>query len=128
MNYFSSHSRLHSQLLVGAYSWLTFSAFLHFAIDVVSQYVRGKRLPGPATTLYYGLNCTYAVSQVLFAALALLAIHQGMTSMGHWPGITLGLIAACAWFGLSWMFLGYWQPRMAVLVFATLLVGAAVTA
>ncbi len=103
------------------------SAFLHFGIDVVSQSVRGKRPPGPATTLYYGLNSTYAVSQILFAALALLAIHQGMTSMGRWPGITIGLIAACAWFVLCWMFFEYSQPRMVVLLFAALLLGAALT-
>ena len=119
---------LHVTLLYGAYGWLMLSAFLHFGIDVVSQSIRGKRPPGPATTLYYGLNTTYAVSQVLFAALALLAIHQGMTSMGRWPGITLSLIAACAWFGLCWMFFEYSQPRMAVLLFAALLVGAALTA
>ena len=122
------HTRLHGLLLYGAYGWLFLSALLHFGIDVVSQYIRGKRPPGPATTLYFGLNSTYAVSQVLFAALALLVIHQGMTSMGRWPGITLGLVAACAWFVLSWLFLEYSQPRMAVLLFAGLLLGAALTA
>jgi hypothetical protein len=128
MHLLNSHIRLHSLVLYGAYGWLLLSALLHFGIDVVSQYVRGKRPPGPATTLYFGLNTTYAVSQVLFAALALLAIHQGMTVMDQWPGITLGLIAACAWFVLSWMFFEYSQPRMAALLFAALLVGAALTA
>ena len=122
-----SNGRLHSTLLYGAYGWLMLSAFLHFGIDVVSQQVRGKRPAGQATTLYYGINSTYAVSQILFSALALLVIHQGMTSMDRWPGITLGFIAACAWFGLCWMFFEYSQPRMAVLLFAALLVGAALT-
>jgi hypothetical protein len=125
---FNGHGRLHSLLLYGAYGWLLLSALLHFGFDVASQYVRGKRPPGPATTLYFGLNSTYAVSQVLFAALALLAIRQGMTMMGQWPGITLGLIASCAWFILCWLFLEYSQPRMVVLLFAVLLVGAALTA
>ena len=128
MHFINSNSRLHSQFLYGAYGWLMLSAFLHFGIDVVSQYLRGKRPRGPAATLYYGLNSTYAVSQVLFAALALLAIRQGITSMGRWPEITLGLLAACAWFGLCWKFYEYSQPRMAVLLFAALLVGAALTA
>ncbi len=64
---------------------------------MVSQYLRGKRVPSPATTLYYGLNSSYAVSQILFAALALFAIRQGLTAMGHWSGLALGLLAACAW-------------------------------
>jgi len=128
MQLFNSHGRLHSLLLYGAYGWLLLSAVLHFGIDVVSQYVRGKRPPGPATTLYFGLNSTYAVSQVLFAALALLAIHQGGTLMNRWRGITLGFVAACAWFVLSCLFFEYSQPRMATLLFAALLVGAALTA
>jgi hypothetical protein len=127
MQLFNGHSRLHNFLLYAGYGWLLLSAFLHFGIDVVSQYVRGKRPPGPATTLYFGLNSTYAISQALFAALALLALRQGMSLMGQWPGITLGLIAASAWFVLSLMFLEYSQPRMVVLLFAALLAGAAVT-
>lgn len=128
MQIIHDHGRVHSYLLHGAYGWLLLSGFLHFGIDVVSQYVRGKRPPGPATTLYYGLNSTYAVSQVLFAALALLAIRQGVNVMGQWPGLALGLTAACVWLVLSWMFLEYSQPRMVVLLFAALLVGTALTA
>jgi uncharacterized membrane protein YjjB (DUF3815 family) len=48
--------------------------------------------------------------------------------MDRWPGITLGFVAACAWFVLSWLFFEYSQPRMAALLFAALLVGAALTA
>jgi hypothetical protein len=128
MRLFNDHDRLHGWLLYAAYGWLLFSAFLHFGIDVVSQYVRGKRPPGPETTLYFGLNSTYAVSQALFAALALLALRQGATLMDRWPGIALSLVAASAWFFLSWMFLEYPQPRMVVILFAALLVGAALTA
>ena len=120
--------RLHGMLLYGAYSWLLLSGVLHFGIDVLSQYVRGKRAPGPVTTLYYGLNSTYALSQILFAALALLAIRQGVTAMGRGPGLALGLAAACAWFVLGWLFLEYPQPRITAAVFAGLLLGVALTA
>jgi hypothetical protein len=76
MYIFGDVKRLHSPLLYGAYVWLVISGLLHFGIDVVSQYRRGKRAPGPATTLYYGLNSSYVASQILFAALALFAIRQ----------------------------------------------------
>jgi predicted outer membrane lipoprotein len=127
MHLFNNVPRLHRTLLYGAYSWLLLSGLLHFGIDVVSQYIRGKRAPGPATTLYYGLNSSYAVGQILFAMLALFAIRQGVAAMGQWSGITLGLLAACSWFVLSIMFLEYTQPRKTVALFAVLLLGAALT-
>jgi hypothetical protein len=127
MHLFDNVHRLHRPLLYGAYSWLLLSGLLHFGIDVVSQYLRGKRAPSPATTLYYGLNSSYAVSQVLFAMLALFAIRHGVAAMGQWSGVGLGLLAACAWFVLSMIFLEYTQPRMTVVLFAALLVGAALT-
>jgi hypothetical protein len=127
MHLFNNTNRLHSPLLYGAYGWLLLSGLLHFGIDVVSQYLRGKRAPGPATTLYYGLNSSYAVSQILFAVLALFAIRHGVGAMGQWPGIALGLLAACAWFVLSLLFLEYTQPRMTVALFAALLVAVALT-
>lgn len=127
MHLLEDSNRLHRPLLYGAYSWLLLSGLLHFGIDVVSQYIRGKRTPSPATTLYYGLNSSYAVSQILFAVLALFAIRHGVAAMGHWSGIGLGLLAACAWFVLSLVFLEYTQPRMTVALYAALLVGAALT-
>jgi predicted outer membrane lipoprotein len=127
MHLFNNVTRLHRTLLYGAYSWLLLSGLLHFGIDVVSQHIRGKRAPGPATTLYYGLNSSYAVGQILFAMLALFAIRQGVAAMGQWSGITLGLLAACSWFVLSIMFLEYTQPRKTVALFAVLLLGAVIT-
>ncbi len=103
------------------------SGLLQFGIDVVSQAVRGKRVPGPETTLYYGLNTAYALSQVLFAVLALFAIQQGLLALGRWPGVLLGLIAAAAWLALCFRFLEYPQPRATVLVFVALLLGVAFT-
>jgi hypothetical protein len=118
-------NQLHVSLLYAAYGWLLLSGTLHFAIDVVGQYARGKRPPGAETTLYYGLNSAYALSQVLFAALALLAISQGLIMLGRWPGLSLGFLAALMWLAIGVLFLGYWQPRMTVALFAALLVAAA---
>jgi hypothetical protein len=128
MHLFGGMNRLHGWLLYAAYGWLLLSGLLHFGIDVVSQYVRGVRTPGPATTLYYGLNSSYAVSQILFAGLALFAIQHGVTAMGQWPGMALGLLAAGAWFVLALLFFEYTQPRMTVALFAALLFGVALTA
>lgn len=49
-------NQLHVSLLYAAYGWLLLSGALHFSVDVMGQYVRGKRSPGRETTLYYGLN------------------------------------------------------------------------
>ncbi len=120
-------TRLHLGLLYSAYSWLLLSGLLQFGIDVVSQAIRGKRIPGPETTLYYGLNTAYALSQILFAVLALFAIQQGLDALGRWPGVLLGLIAAAAWLAFCFRFLEYPQPRATVLVFVALLLGVAFT-
>lgn len=120
-------NHLHIPLLYAAYGWLLFSGTLQFAIDVVGQYARGKRPPGTATTLYYGLNSAYALSQILFAALALLALSQGLVILGRWPGLTLGFLAASSWLAICVLFLEYWQPRMTVALFAALLAAAALT-
>ncbi len=120
-------NRLHDTLLYAAYGWLLLSGFLQIGIDVVSQHLRGKRVPGPATTLYYGLNSAYGLSQILFALLALFAIRQGLAAMGQWSGVSLGFVAAAAWFTLSVLFLEYPQPRMTVALFVALLLATAFT-
>ena len=120
-------NHLHVPLLYAAYGWLLVSGTLQFGIDVIAQYVRGKRPPGTATTLYYGLNSAYALSQILFAALALLALSQGFVVLGRWPGLTLGFLAASSWMAICVFFLEYWQPRMTVALFVVLLAAAALT-
>ncbi|MGI4828675.1 MAG: hypothetical protein ACRYFU_10875 [Janthinobacterium lividum] len=120
MHLFHRTERLHGMLLYGAYDWLPLSGVLHFVVDVVSQYLRRKHAPSPATTLYYGMNSTYAMSKFLLAALALFAIRQGVAAIGHGYGLALGLLAACAWFVPCLLFVEYPQPRIAVAVFAAL--------
>jgi hypothetical protein len=79
---------MHKIFLYTAYGWLLLGGTLHFFIDVVSQYWRGKRVPGPEATLYYGLNSAYALGQILFAILALLVIRQYVIcpTTGHESG------------------------------------------
>jgi len=127
MHFFSNAKRLHRSPPHDAYRGLLLSGLLIFEIDVMSQFIRGKRASSSATTLYYGLHSPYAVSQILFAALALFAIRKGVTTMGQWSGLLLSLLAACAWFVLNLLFREYLQPRMSVALFAGLLVGVALT-
>ncbi|ADV81568.1 hypothetical protein [Terriglobus saanensis] len=116
------------KLLYAAYGWLLLGGLLHFGVDVISQYVRGKRAPSPETTLYYGLNTAYALGQVLVALLAILVLRSGSSAVSHWPGLTLGFTAAAAWLAICFLFLEYSQPRMVVALFAALLACAALAA
>ncbi len=94
MHTFNHSNRLRSTLLYAAYGWLLLSGSLQIGVDIASQYLRGKRAPGPATTSYYGLNSAYGISQILFALLALFAIRQGVVAMGQWSGNSLGLFCS----------------------------------
>ena len=116
---------MRTTILYAAYGWMLVMGVLHFGVDVMSQYVRGKRLPGPATTLYYGLNTSYALGQVAFAAMAFFALRHGLTAVGSWGGLLIGLGAAAGWLAVSFLFIEYPQPRFAAGVFVLLLVVAA---
>jgi hypothetical protein len=116
---------MHRKLLYAAYGWLLLSGILQFVIDVISQYLRRKRVPGPETTLYYGLNTAYALGQVVFALLALLVVRNGGAFMGQWSRLTLGLLAAVGWLVTGFVFLEYREPRITVAIFVALLVGVA---
>jgi hypothetical protein len=58
------------------------------------------------------------------AALALLAISQGLIILGRWPGLILGFLAALSWLATCVLFL---EHRMNVALFAALLAAAALT-
>lgn len=113
---------MRTKFLYAAYGWLWVSGILHFGLDVISQYVRGKRAPGREATLYYGLNTTYTFGQVLVAILALFAILQGVVATGQWPGLSIGFGAA-----LAWLTIEYLQPKGVSCVSAVLLAGASLT-
>jgi hypothetical protein len=116
---------MHKILLYAAYGWLLLGGILHFGIDVVSQYLRGKRVPGPEATLYYGLNTSYALGQVLLALVALLLTYDGVAFFGDWPGLALSFAAAAAWLAIGFFFLEYREPRIVMAIFAGLLAAAA---
>ncbi|WP_395371281.1 hypothetical protein [Komagataeibacter diospyri] len=115
---------MHRTLLLAAYIWLTFSGTLHFLVDVVSQYVRHKRVPGPETTLYYGLNTSFALGQVVFGLLCLWLTWQA-PALGDQREVTaISFAAAAGWIAITFTFMRYWEPKMNILVFLALLAGA----
>lgn len=115
-------------LTFAAFGWLAFGGIAHFGIDVVSQYLRAKRVPGPETTLYFGLNTAYALGQILFAALALLALRAAPELFTRWPALALSFAAALAWLAVTFLFMEYREPRVMVGIFAALIAAAAVRA
>lgn len=108
-------------LLYLPYLWLLLTGTLHFCIDVLSQYLQGKRASSVETTLYYGLNTAYALGQILLAVGALLSVSSGSTMMHQWPGLLLGFGAAAAWFAICVLFLQYQEPRIMLAIFVALL-------
>ena len=119
---------MHKTLMYVAYGWLTFGGAMHFVVDVVSQYLRGKRVPGPATTLYFGLNTAYALGQVLFGVLCLLVVRQAPDVLRQGPAVVLSLAAAVCWLGFGFVFLEYWEPKLVAALFGALVVAGAIAA
>lgn len=110
-----------------AFGWLTMAGTMHFVIDVVSQYLRGQRIPGPETTLYYGLNTAYSLGQVLFGILGLLIARQAIGILGQWPALLLCCLATAAWLAIGFFFIEYREPRFMVGLFGILVSAMALT-
>jgi hypothetical protein len=119
---------MHKSLMYAAYGWLAFSGTAHFVVDVVSQYLRGKRPPGLESTLYYGLNSAYALGQVLFGLLGLWIAWRSMALLEQGPAVVLSLAAAIGWFIISFLFMEYREPKFAIAAFGVLVIAAAATA
>lgn len=119
---------LHRLFVFAGFGFLTLGGTLHFVVDVLAQYVRDKRIPGPETTLYFGMNTAYALGQIVVGVLGLLAAHEAPRLFSRWPALALTLGAALSWLTLSFVFIEYREPRMAMGVFASLAIGIAVTA
>lgn len=113
-------------LTFAAFGWLTFTGTMHFAIDVVSQYCRGKRAPGPETTLYYGLNSAFALSQVLFGLMCLGAARRQPDLLRDPAVVTLSVAGGAAWLALTFLAMDYREPRLNAGIFAVLLAVAIV--
>jgi hypothetical protein len=120
---------MHKYLIYGTYGWLLLGGTMHLAIDVVSQYVRGKRTPVPETTLYFGMHTAYGLGQTFLGLLGLLVARRALDVLGKWPAMSLCVIAAACWLGFSFIFITeYWEPKFIAAVFGALAIAAAVTA
>ena len=115
---------MHRIFLYAAYGSLTLGGTMHYIIDVVSHHLRGKRVPGPETTLYYGINTAYALGQVLFGIVGLLLISKAPTLLTQWPMVSLSLAAAAGWMAICLFFFEYKEPRIGVVIFAALILAA----
>ena len=111
-------------LTYAAFGWLTFTGVMHFAIDVVSQYARGKRVAGAETTLYYGLNSAYALGQVLFGLICLWAAWRERGLLREPVVVLLACAGAAAWLALTFTAMDYWEPKLNAGIFIALLIGA----
>jgi hypothetical protein len=118
---------MHKYLVYAAYGLLTLGGAMHFFIDVVSQYLRGKRPPGSETTLYFGLNTAYALSQVLFGLMALFIARTAFPLLDQWPAIAISLSAAVCWLIFTFLFIEYREPKIGAGIFTALMIAAAVT-
>jgi len=118
---------MNKALVYATYGWLAASGVLHFAIDVVSQYVRGKRAPGLESTLYYGLNSAFALGQVAFGLLGLFLAWRAMSLLTQTPVMLLTIAAGLGWLAITFAFMQYREPRVSVGLFCVLAIAAAST-
>ncbi|WP_378954282.1 hypothetical protein [Pelosinus sp. sgz500959] len=118
---------MHKILIYAAYSWLAFIGTMHIIVDVVSQYLRGTRLPSPETTLYWGLNIAYGLGQIVFGLLALLVARHAFEVLDRWPAIALSFAAAVTWLVFGFTFIEYSEPKIVILIFIALLIAAVMT-
>ncbi|UYB50434.1 hypothetical protein OCJ37_10355 [Xanthomonas sp. AM6] len=118
---------MHKYIVYAAYGWLALSGALHFIVDVVSQYLRGKREPGLETTLYYGLNSAFSLGQVAFGLLGVFLAWRARDLVSATPVLILSIAAALGWLAITFMFMEYWEPKLNVGIFLALLVAVLVT-
>ena len=118
---------MHTYIVYAAYGWLTLSGLLHFIVDVVSQYLRGTRAPGPETTLYYGLNAAFALGQVAFGLVGLYLAWRAMNVLIETPVLLLSVGVALGWLAITFLFMDYLEPKLAAGLFCVLVCAAFVT-
>lgn len=117
---------MHKYLLYSSYGWLALSGALHFAIDVASQFFRGKREPGLETTLYYGLNTAFSLGQVAFGLLGVFLAWRARSLLSATPIQILSIAAALGWLAITFMFMEYCEPKLNAGIFLALVVAAAI--
>lgn len=117
---------MHKYIVYFAYGYLTFTGTMHFLVDVASQYVRGVRAPGPEATLYYGLNISFALGQVVLGTTALWLARRDLALLRQAPMVIISLLAAAAWLAITFFFIEYWPPRINAVVFLVATLAAAI--
>jgi hypothetical protein len=116
---------MHKWLLYAAFGWLSLTGAMHFAIDVVSQQLRGKHPPGVETTLlYYGLHSAYALGQVAVGVLGLMVAARALPLLASTPPLLLALLAGLGWLAIAFLFSPYLPPRINAAVFCVLVIAA----
>jgi len=118
---------MHKYIVYAAYGWLALTGVLHFVVDVVSQYLRGKREPSVETTLYYGLNSAFSLGQVAFGVLGLFLAWRAMHLLDETPVLILSVLAAFGWLAITFLFMEYWEPKLNVGIFCVLILAACIT-
>ena len=116
---------MHKYLVYTAYGWLSFTGVMHFAIDVVSQHLRGKHVPSTETTLYYGLHSAFALGQLVLGLLGLWLAGRAMDLLEEPAVVAVSLAATAGWLAISVLFMEYWPPRFNTALFGVLVVAAA---
>ena len=118
---------MHHTLLYVAYGWLTLGGALQFLIDVVSQHFHEKHTPGPETTLYYGLHSSFALGQVAFGLVCLWLAWTAPDILDDRPIVALSMVAALGWTTIAFSSITYWEPKIAAILFAILVIAAWLT-
>ncbi len=117
---------MNTLLVAGPYGFLVLSGTLHFVVDVVSQRLRGVRLPGPETTLYYGLNSGFSLGQVALGAVGLWLASRSPELLREAPMLLITALAGVGWLAMTFLFMEYREPKIAVSIFLALFVVSAV--
>jgi len=115
---------MRTYLVYGTFGWLVLTGLLHFIIDVAAQHLRGARPPGLATSLYYGLNTSFALGQILCGLLCLWLAWRQPGFLGERMVAVLCLAAAAGWLAITFVFMEYWEPKLNAAVFAALLIAS----
>lgn len=83
-------------------------------------------MPGKESTLYYGLNSAFALSQVLFGLLCLWAVRRQPDLLRDPTVMALSVAGGAAWLALTFLAMDYWEPKLNAGIFAVLLATAIV--
>lgn len=108
------------------YGWLSFAGSAHFLVDVVSYRLRGLRTPSAETTLYYGLHSSFALGQVVLGALGIWLAWRSPRLLSEPAVLFISGVAALSWLAITVFFMHYWPPRINAVIFAALVIVAAV--